>query len=239
MVWNFCYCFNLKENNRKVNMCNKVLSRDRLNKKPHPSSLQSGSSQPEQKKRNFAKIISHPEKTRIWIPNYHKVKHIWYISHRNKNKNKVLGRGSTTQTHLTHVHRSCWAAGDWSAYFGVPKVQHQAVQEFQTAFCHLLPSGVHLQRAGESYTGSHQGNADSFYQGLRNCSTDMGVYKSHMNKLQLPQHVTRAGTPLEVVQTHQATRPVTQAQTGALVIRNQGMATTQPQNALRKHMRAS
>lgn len=166
---------------------------------------------------------------RIWISNYHKVKHIWCTSHRNKNRIKVLGRGSTTQTHLTCVHRSCWAAGDWSADFGMPKVQHQAVQEFQTAFCHLLPSGVP--------TGSHQADAYIFYQGLRACSTDMGVYKSHMNKLQLPQHVTSAGTSL--VQTHQATRPVTQAQTGALVIRKQGMATTEPQNALRQHMRAS
>lgn len=58
-------------------------------------------------------------------------------------------------------------------------------------------------------------DAYSFYQGLRASSTDMGVYESHEQTAAAPEF-TSENSP---VQMHQVTRPVSQAQTCALVIR--------------------
>lgn len=231
MIWNFFhYSFHLEGHTRKVNMCNKVLSRNRLNKEPPlpPPSLQSGSSQPEQNKRSFAKTITHPGKMRIRIPITTKLNIFLCTSHINKKKKKVLGEGSTTQMRLTCVHGSFWAAvqqSDWRAYLGVPNLQHQALQELQplfaTHFTRVPPAGGEEGGLGQrNHAGSHQADPYCFYQGLnRACSTGMGIHKSHMNKMQLPQHVASAGMSLGGVQTHQAMRPTAQAQTGASFIR--------------------
>lgn len=228
MVWNFYYCFNLDEHNRKVNMCNKVLSRDKLNKNPTPALC----NQEVLSQNNRKEVLPRPSLIQEkWGSGYQITTrlNVFDISAIEiRIKNKVLGRGSTTQTHLTCVHRSHWGAGDWNDYFvWVPRYSTRLERSFRLIFATCFPQESILQRARGIIHWSHQVDAYSFYQGLRSCSTDMGIYKSHMNKVQLPQNVTRG------VKMHQARRPLTQAQICALVIKKQGMATTQPQNAVR------
>lgn len=112
MVWNFYYCFNLDEHNRKVNMCNKVLSRDKLNKNPTPLLCNQ-----EVLSQNKRKILPRPSLIQEkWGSGYQittklNIFDIWATKIRTKNK--VLRWGSTTQT---CVQRSRWGAGDWSDY---------------------------------------------------------------------------------------------------------------------------
>lgn len=234
MFWNFFqYSFQLEGHNKKVNTCNNMLSRDRLNKEPHLPSLKSGSSQPEQK-RKFCQDHHSSRKNEDPDTSYHKVKHIWC--------------SSTTQMHLTCVHRSCRAA-EYSRVTEVLTLGSPtcSTRLYSSCNCFLQPTSLKSPSCREwgrgpgpeeSYAGSHQADARCFYQGLsRACSTDMGVYKSHTNKMQLLQHITSAGMSPRAVQTHQATRPITQAQTGALLIRQwRARHNIQPQNTLRQHM---
>lgn len=88
----------------------------------------------------------------------------------------------------------------------------------------------------ESHTESHQADAYCFYQGLsRACSTDRALQKPHEQNAAAP-HVTGAGLSPRAVQTHQATRPITQA---LRIRRWRPDHNRQPWNALRQPMSAS
>lgn len=103
-----------------------------------------------------------------------------------------------------------------------------------TAFCHPLhlrvpPAGGEEGDLGQrNPAGSPQAGVYCFYQGLsRACSTDMRIYKSHMNTMQLSLHAASCRNVPGGVYQH--TRPITRAQAGASFVR--------PQQTAPKHFR--
>lgn len=147
MVWNFYYCFNLDEHNRKVNMCNKVLSRDKLNKNPTPLLCNQ-----EVLSQNKRKILPRPSLIQEkWGSGYQittklNIFDIWATKIRTKNKvlreaapHRLVSKGLVGEQ-VTEV----------TTHFAlVPKVQHQAGKEVQADF--LPPASLRspegLQRA--------------------------------------------------------------------------------------------